>query len=233
MSSAGTTPGGEAGDELERLRAALIGEEIAAPASHERLLEMIVETAASVTGAAAGALFLVDEARGDLVFQVAIGGNAAEVKDLRVPLGHGIAGGVALSGMPLAVSQASSDPRWAKEIGEQVGYRPDSIVCVPLFHDDRVIGALQLLDKRGQPSFSNADLDVLGLFANQAAVAIELSRTRVGATALMAEGADPELARSLELARLVREIARAGEREADACLELLQAFAGYLRSRPQ
>src|SRR6266536_2683684 len=92
---------------------------------------------------------LIDEDAGDLVFQVALGGSADEVKDIRVPLGHGIAGGVALSGLPLAVSNASKDPRWAKDIGDQVDYRPDSIVCVPLFYDDRVIGALELLDKEG------------------------------------------------------------------------------------
>ena len=64
-----------------------------------------------------------------------------------MPLGHGIAGGVALSGLPLAVTAAGSDPRWAKDIGERVGYVPESIVCVPLFYEDRVIGALELLDK--------------------------------------------------------------------------------------
>src|SRR5215218_1221616 len=81
----------------DAIATAVIAEEIAAPASHQRLLEMIVETAASVISARAGALFLIDEDAGDLVFQVALGGKADEVKKLRVPLGHGIAGGVAMS----------------------------------------------------------------------------------------------------------------------------------------
>jgi GAF domain-containing protein len=218
--------------ELELLRTAVIGGEVAAPATHERLLEMIVETAAGVISARAGALFLVDEEAGDLVFQVAIGGSADEVKQFRVPLGHGIAGGVALSGMPIAVSSASSDPRWAKDIGSSVDYAPDSIACVPLFYEDRVIGALELLDKEGTSGFTPTDLNTLSLFANQAAVTIEQSRLRESARTMMTDEDDPTVRASLELAELVREIAQAGELELAACREILRAFAEYLRSRP-
>jgi GAF domain-containing protein len=218
--------------ELDLLRTAVIGAEVAAPATHERVLGMIVETAASVISARAGALFLVDEDQGDLVFQAAFGGSAEDVKQFRVPLGHGIAGGVALSGMPVAVSSASSDPRWAKDIGSSVDYEPDSIACVPLFYEDRVIGALELLDKEGAPSFTPGDLHTLSLFADQAAVTIEQSRQRQDARALLADENDPTLRASLELAELVREIARAGEQELAACRDMLRAFAEYLRSRP-
>src|SRR5688500_8340791 len=69
---------------------------IAAPVTHQRLLEMIVETAAEVIGARAGALFRIDEATEELIFEVALGPKAAEVRQFRVPLGHGIAGLVAL-----------------------------------------------------------------------------------------------------------------------------------------
>lgn len=218
--------------ELDLLRTAVIGGEVAAPATHERLLEMIVETAASVISARAGALFLVDEEAGDLVFQVAIGGSAEEVKQFRIPLGHGIAGGVALSGMPIAVSSASDDPRWAKDIGSSVDYAPDSIACVPLFYEDRVIGALELLDKEGASGFTPADLNTLSLFANQAAITIEQSLLRRGARALLADEDDPAFRASLELAELVREIAQSGEHELAACREILRAFVEYLRSRP-
>jgi GAF domain-containing protein len=218
--------------ELDVLRSALIGAEVSAPATHERLLAMIVETAASVISARAGALFLVDEEQGDLVFKAAFGGKAEDVKEFRVPLGHGIAGGVALSGMPLAVSSASNDPRWAKDIGSSVEYTPDSIACVPLFYEDRVIGALELLDKEGTSGFTPADLHTLSLFADQAAVTIEQSLLRQGARALLADEDDPAFRASLELAELVREIAQAGEHERTLCREVLRAVAEYVRSRP-
>jgi GAF domain-containing protein len=239
----------------DALSEVVIIEELAAPASHSQLLEMILETAAGVISARAGALFLVDEAAGDLVCEAAIGGSAEQVKQIRLPLGHGIAGGVALSGLSLAVAEASSDPRWAKDIGERVGYVPESIVCVPLFYEDRVIGSLELLDKEGAPSFTPADLHALSLFAHQAAVTIEQSRTRLHAGALLAaafgeegvDGAvgqqlrgfgklidqDPTFRSALELARLVRGVARAGDRELHACREILRNFTEYVRAQPR
>ena len=120
----------------EALAKAATARTIAAPATHSNLLQGIVETAAGVISARAAALFLVDEATQDLRFEVALGERAEEVKDIRVPLGHGIAGGVALSGQPIAVSDVQQDPRWAAEIGERVGYMPESILCVPLFYED-------------------------------------------------------------------------------------------------
>ena len=83
---------------------------IGARVTHANLLQMIVETAAQVLRARAGALLLIDEDTEELVFEVAVGGEAEEVKQFRVPVGHGIAGHVALTGQPIAISEAAADP---------------------------------------------------------------------------------------------------------------------------
>ena len=224
---------------------------VVSPVSHDRLLEMIVETAANVIFARAGALFLIDEEAEELIFEVALGGQAEEVKKFRIPLGHGIAGLVAVSGQPMAVSEAENDPRQATDIAESVGYKPQSILCVPLFYDDRVIGVLELLDKEGASSFSSDDIQDLGYFANQAAVAIEQSRANRSLAALLGEmlggeenglreraqafagrlEEDAGFERALELAGLAREIAGRGEEEFKGCRTILRGFADYLRSR--
>jgi len=231
---------------------------IASPLTHARLLQLIVETAADVIGASAGALFLVDEAHNELNFEVAIGPKAAEVKRIRVPLGQGVAGLVAVSGQPMAIADAGRDPRHASDIAQQIGYYPESILCVPLFYGDRLTGVLELLDKDGAATFSAADMNTLGLFANQAAVAIEQSRIHRNLAALLAEllrtpDAEAETAMSerarqfairietedaaagqaLDLAALVQEIAWFGEHEREACRTMLRAFADYLRQRPE
>jgi GAF domain-containing protein len=232
---------------------------IASPVTHSRLLEMIVETAASVIPSRAAALFLIDREADELIFEVALGQQADEVRKFRVPLGHGIAGLVAVSGQPMAISDAESDPRQAADIAESVGYRPESILCVPLFHEEEVIGVLELLDRKGMPSYSAADVEAVGLFANQAAVAIEQSRNQQNLSALLGEvlgslGSVPEHRRvglqegalsfaagveesashrrALDLAALVREISVRGEEEHEACRTILEGFSGYLRSRP-
>jgi len=232
---------------------------IATPVSHGRLLEIIVETAARVIGAQAASLFLIDQQTEELVFEVALGQKADEVKKFRVPLGHGIAGLVAVSGQAMAVSDVANDPRRASDIQQSIGYTPRNILCVPLFYSDQIIGVLELLDKEGAASFSMADTDTLSMFANLAAVAIEQSRThqnlaglvgevlrslgglsaerretlRAGARAFAAQlDEDAVYRRALGLAELVQEISRQGEAELTACRTILHGFATYLRQRP-
>ena len=247
-------------DLREALTLAATAGSIAAPVTHSRLLEMIVETAAGVTPSRSAALFLLDEETEELVFEVALGPEAEQVRDLRVPLGHGVAGLVAVSGQPMAVSDAAEDPRQAQDIAQAVGYAPGTILCVPLFYEEEVIGVLELLDREGAVSYSTSDMETLGLFANQAAVAIEQSRTQGNLAALLGgvldslsglpehrkenlrEGMgtfvggveeDPAHRRALELADLVREISHRGEEEFTACKTILEGFTEYLRSKPQ
>jgi transcriptional regulator with GAF, ATPase, and Fis domain len=255
-------PGARFAEELRQvlIRSALVGT-IAAPVSHTRLLEMIVETAAQVINSQAASLFLLDDEHQELVFEVALGQKASEVKKFRVPLGHGIAGHVAATGQPTATSGAA-DPRHAREIGESVGYVPRTILCVPLFYADRVIGVLELLDKTDGASYTMLDMHILGLFANLAAVALEQSRTREDMSGVIAdmvlEFSDGDLSEqhrqglvegtrrlaseiandqryqhALGLARLIEEISRGGDRELRFCEAILRDFAEYLRSRPQ
>ncbi len=233
--------------------------EISAPREHNRLLDMILASAAHVIEADSGALFLVDVENEELIFAAALGPKAEEVLKLRVPLGHGIAGLVAVSGQPMAVSDAGNDPRQAADIAETVGYMPQSILCVPLFFDEQVIGVLELLDKRGAPSFSPDDINQLSLFAEQAAVAIEQSRGQRDLTALvnaalrawaaggsaapvsaervdqftLAIERDASYLRALDLARLVNDISSHGELATEACSAILRGFLDYLHASPR
>ena len=243
----------------DALRLAATAGRLASPVTHSQLLRMIVETAAHVIAARGGALLLVDEEREELTFEVAIGSEAEELAGLRLPLGHGIAGLVAVSGQPMAVSEADSDPRVASDVARTIGYVPETLLCVPMTYDDRVIGVLELVDKEDGTSFSGADMSSLVLFANQAAVAIRQSRmhhdlaTMVGGLlASLGDGADDRGAlqsqarviaehveedeayrRVLSLVDLVQEIAGHGEDELRTCQEILHSFTAYIRSRPR
>jgi GAF domain-containing protein len=245
-------------DLRDALCAAAAAGTIAAPVTHSRLLEMIVETAADVINANAASLFLIDFDTEELIFEVALGEKAEEVKKFRVPVGKGVAGLVALTGQPMAIADTEQDNRDAADIAQAIGYVPKNILCVPLHYNEQVIGVLELLDKQDAASFSPEDMSSLGLFANQAAVAIEQSRTQQNLGAMLAElvqavdgipddqkqgleeqaraftdglARDPAYRRGVELARLVGEIVRGGDREAQACETILRGFADYLRSR--
>jgi GAF domain-containing protein len=243
------------------LRAATAAGAIAAPTHHTRLLRLILATAARVIDADFGTLFLVDHETEELVFEVSLRGDPEELRRHRLPLGHGIAGLVAATGEPMAIADAASNPMHAAEFSLRLGYQPTSILCVPLIHNDEVIGVLQLLDKVGARSFTTEDMARLGLFAEQAAAAIEQSRIHLNLVHLLGElviaageGAtdqerqqlrdwsasfaaslegDRTFARATEVATLINAIADHGEAELAAARGMLETFANYLRSKSQ
>jgi GAF domain-containing protein len=226
---------------------------IGAPLAHDDVLHAIVETAAAVLEAAAGALFLLDQEGDDLVFQVALGGGGERMKQFKVPVGHGIAGYVAATGQPLAVADAGQDARVAREIGDAIDYRPSTILCVPLFLRDRVIGVLELLNKAGGVPFSPRDMDILGRFGRLAALAVEQSRLaqdmRHLFRSLLGEAvhdtplADPARrfaeataahalrGPTMQLAGLVHDLAREGEAAQALAIELLTSVSRYVAAR--
>jgi GAF domain-containing protein len=143
--------------------------------AHTELIEQILNTAAHALAAEAGVLFLIDHDAEELVCMAALIDSAA-ARGFRVPLGAGIVGWVAATGQPLAISDASQDPRFAGGISRGAGYVPKSVLCLPLRSDELVIGVLQLCDKNGGQPFTANDMALLGHFATLAAVAIEQSR---------------------------------------------------------
>lgn len=247
----------------QELRQILVGTQavsaILAPFTHEHLLEMVVQMAAEVISAHSGSLFLLDEEANDLIFKVAIGPAAQSVKNFRVPLGHGVVGMVVLTGQPMAIANAGQDERLAYDIASAVNYIPESILCVPLFYDERVIGALELLNKMGAPSFSPEDMDMLGSFANIAAFAIAQSQAYYQQSTLLhtllsafreeSEGHRQELYQRAvdfshwiesedivsmqvrEVAQLVHELIIFGGQEFELCRNVLQSFAAASRNR--
>jgi GAF domain-containing protein len=166
---------------------------------------------------------------------------------MRIPLDQGIAGYVANTGQPIAISNVQTDPRFARDTAERTGYVPRSILAMPLIVDDRVIGVMEVLDKISAPSFGMQDMELLGLFARQAAIAIHQSQHLDALNAALVENlralVSPEAAVDiqramasedaaqhddvLELARVFQEISALGEAERKACLKILETFGEY------
>jgi len=107
-----TTPDEDAGnyltEELGRLVQAIAAAgKSALPSSPDALLSSIVEAAAKIFGAAAASILLVNEKEGVLEFKVAYGVSNRDLVGTRIPLNQGIAGYVAMSAQPIAVSDVA------------------------------------------------------------------------------------------------------------------------------
>ena len=223
--------------------------------SHDVLLDSIVEAAARIFGAAAASILLVNEEEQVLEFKVAYGPSERDLVGTKFPLDKGIAGYVVMTGQPIATSNVSQDARFDQEFAKSTGYVPDSILATPLLSGDRIIGVMEVLDKIDASSFGMQDMELLGMFAQQAALAIDQSQQirsieealvlglkRLVTAAPVQDSAEllavledslneksrvPDL---LELADLFSDISALGEAERKACLQVLEVFAEYRRS---
>jgi len=137
------------------------------------LLEAIVRAAAGVFEAAAASIALVEPVTRELVYQAAWGAAAEEVIGVRLEPGRGIAGAAVADGAGITVPDCRSDPRFAARIAEGTGYVPNTMLVTPLRRAGRVIGALQLLDRRDGSGFGAADLVRAESFAELVVTALD------------------------------------------------------------
>jgi GAF domain-containing protein len=167
--------------ELQRLMQAIeAGGRAVLSRSNDALLQSIVEAAARIFGGAAASILLVNEEKRTLEFRVAYGAANRDLIGMSFPLDHGIAGYVAMTGQPIAVSDVQRDARFNRDFAEATGYVPRSILATPLLSGERVIGVMEVLDKIDSASFGMQEMELLGLFAAQAALAIDQSQQMEG-----------------------------------------------------
>jgi signal transduction protein with GAF and PtsI domain len=217
--------------------------------AHEELLDLIVKTAAAVLDTEAASLFVIDAEAEELIFQVALGGAGDMLRGQRIPLGTGIVGFVAATGSPLTVNSVKDDPRFAASFAAGTGYVPENILAVPLIDDDDVVGVLEVLNKHhGRQGFVPKDIEVLSMFANQAAVALRRSlagkdmlsalkasvEREAGSASDEGAGASHQLLRSelapfaLRISDLIHDVGSRGEPERRLVLALLEALRQYV-----
>jgi GAF domain-containing protein len=190
-----------------------------AEAQHRALLQAIVEAARAIFGAAASSVFLYDEERNELVFEAVAGEGSDELVGQRFPAGTGIAGSVLATRQPLVVEQVQQDPRFAREAAEATGYVPSGIMAVPLVSRDRPLGVLSVLDRRDRSRSALEEIELLGLFAEQAAIALEL-------LADARRGGQVESGPATRLVAAVDDLEGGRRRAADRLLEALAELLG-------
>jgi len=138
-----------------------------------KLLHLIMEEAAATVRAEASSIALYDSRRKELYFAVALGKKGAKVKEIRIKLGKGILGYAAKSRKPLNIKDVRRDKRFSTSIDKKTGFTSRAILAVPIVHQKKLIGALEVINKKGAASFSAADVRLLEIIASQAAIAIE------------------------------------------------------------
>lgn len=220
-----------------------------APVGNDQLLQSITDTARGIFGAAACSLAMLTDDESELVYTTASGQGAGSVVGMRMASGQGIAGWVVNSEQPLEVRDLQHDARFARNVAESTGYVPQALLAVPVASPRRMLGVLSVLDRDTSRSDASHDMQLLQLFADQAALAIEGARVfaDLGSALLQAVAAvepDSDLAATLTaaardagpadadllgIAAVLAELDAAGPQERRLAVTLLRDVLAYAR----
>lgn len=206
------------------LRAAVAAAVLGSEEAYQQLLRSIVDVARAIFAARSSSVFLLDEDTDELVFEAVTSEDEQHLVGLRFPSGTGIAGWVAVTRQSIVIEDVTKDPRFAQQAAESTGYVPKGIMAVPLLLEERVLGVLEVLDRPQRSRFTLAEMDLLGLFASQAAHALDLLQRARRARAVLG-GAEGDVAAVARVAELLDGL---GGRKRDAGLRLLQALEEVL-----
>jgi signal transduction histidine kinase/putative methionine-R-sulfoxide reductase with GAF domain len=160
----------------ERISRALreVGSALGSTLELDALLELILNKMTELVEADRSTLYLLDEARQELVSRFVVG---EQVKSIRMKIGHGLAGSVAKTGKSVRVRRAYEDPRFERDWDVLTGYKTTSMLAAPLKNNlGRTIGVIQVLNKKAGEEFTDEDEAIVSSLSMQAAVAIDNSR---------------------------------------------------------
>ncbi len=161
-------------DAFYRVEAMLNGE-----SKIDALLQTIIDESRRLADAEASSVLLHDETTSELYFHVALsdaGDPEALTKSLRLKLGEGIAGAAAAQRISINVADAAADPRVYRAADVLTRFDTRSILAVPMVDDGRLVGVLEVLNKRGSRGFNELDQRILEMFSGLAAIAITRAR---------------------------------------------------------
>jgi hypothetical protein len=122
----------------------------------------------------AGSLFETDPGGTFLFFRAVSGQQSDLLKDVQIPVGKGIVGFVHESRQVACVQDCENDPRFLRTVGDAVGFETRNLIAAPIVIRDQVFCVVELVNRIGEPGFSEEDVELVRYFSEFAAKAIEI-----------------------------------------------------------
>lgn len=157
------------------LRLIEISRDLASTLDLDTLLDDIVRAAADITHAEAASILLYDDMARQLYFQVATNIDEPTMRGLIVPLDKSIAGWIVTNRQSLRIDDAQKDTRHNSNVDQTLSHTTKSMLGIPLVTKNKVVGVLEVLNKK-RGKFTDPDESMLTVLGAQAAVAIENAR---------------------------------------------------------
>ena len=150
-----------------------IGKTLTSTLDIKEVLSIIMQKISELLKPSNWSLLLLDEEKHELFFEIAVGENSDKLKNMRLTIGEGIAGWVAMTGESVLLTDVAKDPRFAPRFDNVTKFETHSIICVPLRSKGRVLGVVELINNLNDEDFDQNDLTILTTLTDYAAIAIE------------------------------------------------------------
>src|SRR3990172_5714924 len=157
------------------LRVIEISRDLASTLDLDILLDDIVRAAADISRAEAASILLYDDTARQLYFQVATNIDEPTMRGLIVPLDKSIAGLIVTNRKSVRIDNPHKDERHFSDVEQTIGYSTKSLLGIPLITKNKVVGVLEVVNKK-RGRFTDPDESMLTVLGAQAAVAIENAR---------------------------------------------------------
>ncbi len=137
----------------------------------DRLLPLIIGKVIEIMAAERASLYIIDHDKQELWTKVAEG-----IGQIRLPMGKGISGRVAISGNMLNVVDAWELPYFDREFDKRHNFRTRSVLCTPIKNNNgKMIGVLQIINKKSSDRFDHNDEVLIRGLTSQVGIALENS----------------------------------------------------------
>lgn len=150
-----------------------LGKTLTSELDPNKLFSTILGKLSEMIPADIWSLLLLDPDSGDLRFRLSVDLDMDDIKDIRIKLGQGIAGQVALKREPMIVEDVKATSFFYDKIDKISGKKTTSVMCVPLIFGDQVVGVIETINPR---KTSKKALSLLMFIADYAAIAVENTR---------------------------------------------------------
>ena len=150
-----------------------LGKALTSELHSDELFGKILHKISELLPAENWSLLLLDEATGELHFEVSVDLDLEQVREVRLRLGQGIAGKVALEQKALVLEDVTTCEFFSGQVDQISGCATRSIICVPLVFGGRTVGVIEVVNPR---KIEGDPLPLLSLIADYAAIAVENMR---------------------------------------------------------
>jgi len=139
----------------------------------EKLINKLLSLALHVCDSENGSLILIDDGTSELVFADVIGEAREQLLNHRIDMNIGIVGHVVTTRKSVLIADVRKSAYWSSQVDQVIGFKTHALMCAPLHNDDKIYGAIEVINNNSNEDFDDNDLSILRVTARYVSQALQ------------------------------------------------------------